>query len=229
MCFSATGSFALAGVLTGVGVASLAQHQSRVFRLLAAAPLLFAAQQAAEGIVWLTLDEKAGALHATAVNAFLGLALVVWPAYLPLSLLLAERRPRRRRALVALGVVGAIVSATAWFLLARWQPAAQAVGHSIHYEFASIDLPGREFILVVGYVLPTVVPFFVSSATLTRTIGLTLVVALLVTAVVERETLTSVWCFFAAILSALLLVTVRRESRSFRTDLSSREKPQEIS
>lgn len=214
MCFSATGSFAVAGVLTALSAASFTQRPTKSCRLLAAAPLLFAAQQVAEGIVWLTMDEKVSTLHATAVTSFLAFALVLWPVYLPLMLFLAERDRWRRRALAMVCVLGAIVAATASILLARWQPVALVAGHSIHYQYASIDLPARELLFLAGYGLPTVLPFFLSSAPLARTIGLTLVVSLLATVIVEREALTSVWCFFAAILSAQVLVMVRRESRS---------------
>ena len=59
--------------------------------MFASIPLVFAAQQATEGVVWLTIDGSAHAtVHRLAVFAFLGLALVVWPIWLPLSLQLSS-------------------------------------------------------------------------------------------------------------------------------------------
>jgi len=46
---------------------------------------------------------------------------------------------------------------------------------------------------------------------LARTLGVMLVVSLVATIVSERAALTSVWCFFGAILSGLILVSVTRE------------------
>ena len=66
---------------------------------------------------------------------------------------------------------------------------------------------------VLVYAVVALLPFFVSTTTLARTIGTTFVVSLVVTIAVYREALTSVWCFFAAILSALILVAVIRTRR----------------
>ena len=215
MCFSATGSFALSGLLTAAGAVSLGRSSMKPYRLLAAVPLIFAAQQAAEGIVWLTIDDASQAgLHRVAVTAFLGFALVVWPVWLPVSLRLIERSPSRCRALTALAWVGGLVAAISIVLLAGWRPAASIVGHSIHYDYGgSSELPRRVFVLLV-YLVPTIVPLFVSTATLARTIGVTLVVSWILTLIIERQALTSVWCFFAAILSGLVVIAVDRAHRS---------------
>jgi hypothetical protein len=70
---------------------------------------------------------------------------------------------------------------------------------------------GSHLIYLLAYAAPTVVPFFVSRVSLARMIGSMLVVSLFASAAVQRDTLTSVWCFFAAILSGLMLVAVARE------------------
>jgi hypothetical protein len=211
MCFSAGGSFALAGVLAGVGTVSVMQKQPPTHRLFAVAPVLFATQQVAEGIVWLTMaDASRTALHDTAVMAYLGFALVLWPIYLPVSLRRAERDPARRRLLAVIGALGLAVAVAAVISLSLWPPDASIAGRSIHYEFTGGKTPVLYILLLVAYVIPTIVPFFVSTIPLTRLIGITLLVSLLVTALVERKGVTSVWCFFAAILSAQILFAVRR-------------------
>jgi hypothetical protein len=211
MCFSAGGSFALAGVLTVVGTASIVQNQSPPFRMFAAVPLLFAAQQGAEGVVWLTMaNPEASSPHRTAVMAYLGVALVLWPTYLPVCLWRVEREPARRRLLAMMAAVGLAVALAAWISLARWPPVASIAGHSIHYEWTGGRTPVVYLLLLVAYVIPTMLPFFASTVQLTRQIGFTLLASLLVTALVEREGLTSVWCFFAAILSAQILLAIRR-------------------
>jgi len=58
MCFSASASFAGGAVLTTIGVASVSKVSDPKQKLFAEIPLLFAFQQFAEGVVWLTL--KAG-------------------------------------------------------------------------------------------------------------------------------------------------------------------------
>lgn len=216
MCFSAPASFALSGILTGVGVASLRQSSSSR-RLFAAIPLLFAAQQAAEGIVWLTVDGHPGsAVLRLSVYAFLGIALVVWPVWCPVALMRVERNPARRRILTALIWFGAAVAASAAFLLSRSQPVAVVVEHSIRYDRAGSSSATRDLLVLLAYALSTIVPFLVSSVQLARTIGLAIALSLTLTALIERNSLTSVWCFFAAMLSVLILVAVRREEGLLR-------------
>jgi hypothetical protein len=213
MCFSATGSFAVSGVLTAIGAASLARNSSKAHRTFAAIPLIFATQQAAEGTVWLTMNGEHPLLHRLAVSVFLGFALIVWPTWLSFSLRLIERNPVRRRALGALFCAGAAVAAYAAVLLVRFRPTAAIAGHSIRYEYAGGGDGTSRLFYLLAYAVPTVVPFFVSTVSLARTIGTMLIVSLVVTVIVERDALTSVWCFFAAILSAVILIAVEREQR----------------
>jgi hypothetical protein len=182
--------------------------------MFAAIPLLFAAQQAAEGTVWLTLNGSYPLLNRVAVSTFVGIALVVWPTWLPIALRRVERAPERRRALGALLLAGGLVASCALLLIVRFPPLAQIKGHSINYEYAgSGDIPGR-LLFLVAYVVPTVVPFFVTTLRMARLLGVVLVLSLLTAIVVQRDALTSVWCFFAAILSCLILVALQREQRS---------------
>ena len=212
MCFSATGSFAAAGVLAGIGVTCVARNEIRSMRMFAAVPLLFAAQQVAEGVVWLTIGENPpGGVARLAVVVFLGFALVVWPAWLPSALRLPEEDPRRRRILAALSWSGIATAAVAAILLARGSPSAHVSNHSIAYDFAS-GAPNGNVLPLLCYVVPTVVPFFVSTLSLARVIGVVLFGSLVITIVFQRQELTSVWCFFAALLSAMILAVLLREA-----------------
>jgi len=182
--------------------------------MFAAIPLLFAAQQAAEGAVWLTMDGGYPKLNRLAVDIFLAIALVIWPTWLSFSLKLVERNPARRRMLGALFWIGSAVAIYAGGFLARFGPVAQIAGHSIRYDYtASTDGSTALFYLLV-YAIPTVVPFFVSTVRGARTIGVMLVVSLIASIVVQRDALTSVWCFFAAILSGMIFVAIAREQDS---------------
>ena len=58
MCFSATASFTVAAIAGAAGVASLTQVTRKQDLLLAAFPLLFGAQQAVEGMLWLALGAE---------------------------------------------------------------------------------------------------------------------------------------------------------------------------
>ena len=214
MCFSATGSFGVAAVIAGIGAVALTQDKPPSHKMLAAVPLLFAAQQVAEGVVWMTIDHPADArAQGIAVALFLSFALVGWPIWVPISLYAAERNPRRRRVLAVLSWTGVAVGLYATVLLLRGQPTAHVAGHSIAYSYKE---RGPALVLALylpGYVLPTVVPFFVSTISRAKIMGAVLVLSLLATFVIERQALTSVWCFFAAILSVLIVLSIGRDHR----------------
>jgi hypothetical protein len=215
MCFSATGSFAVSGALAGLGGASIARNQSPSLRMFAATPLVFAAQQATEGAVWLTLGSAPHAtLHRVAIYAYLICAMVIWPTWLPWSLRLAEREPGRRRPLTAIAVWGTLFSACALFVLAHGRPTAITAGHSLRYEYGASGAFPLPLLYFLAYALPIVVPLFVSTVNQARTIGTLLIVSLGATVLIQRHALTSVWCFFAAILSGVILVAIEQERRS---------------
>jgi hypothetical protein len=214
MCFSATGSFGAAAVLAGIGAVSMAQVKAPSRRLLAVVPLLFAAQQVAEGVVWVTFDRPNwGGLHLLGVATFLGVALVVWPTWVPLALWAAEGNPRRRTVLSVLAWVGAGVSAYAGIHLIRGQPTAHVTGHSIAYSYAETGPALVLALYLPVYVLPAVVPFFVSTMRKARLMGAVLTASLVLTFVIERDALTSVWCFFAALLSLVIALGVSPRHR----------------
>ena len=187
---------------------ALTRTASPRLRSFAAIPLIFAAQQASEGVVWLTVDDPSGTLNRVAANVFLGFALILWPIWAPLSLRRMEGDPGRKRLLTGFTIMGVVVAVVALAMLARWQPVSIVAGHSIRYDYAGANNAILSTVLLAGYVVPTVVPWFVSTSYLTRIIGITLAASLAVTYVVERDTLTSVWCFFAAVLSGQVVLAV---------------------
>lgn len=214
MCFSATGSFGVAVGIAGIGAVAISRAPPPSHRMLAAIPLLFAAQQAAEGIVWMTITHPSHPwVQSLAVAVFLGFALVFWPIWVPVSLFVAERNRTRRRVLSVLSWIGLVVGGYASVLLIRGRPVAHVARHSIAYSYVE---RGPALVLALylpGYVLPTVVPFFVSTVSRAKLMGTVLIVSLLATFLIERQALTSVWCFFAAILSVIVVLSIDKDHR----------------
>jgi hypothetical protein len=214
MCFSATGSFGAAAVLAGIGTFSLAQDKLPSHKMFAAVPLLFAVQQLAEGVVWMTLDHPAQhALHVLAVATFLAFALAVWPVWVPLSLLLAETDARRRKVLSILAGIGVFVALGAGAILIHGRPTAHVEGHRMAYDYAQLGSSRLAALYLPMYVIPAVIPFFASTLQKARLLGTVLVLALVATSILERETLTSVWCFFGALLSGVIVFVIAAEHR----------------
>jgi hypothetical protein len=189
--------------------------------MFAAIPLLFAAQQATEGLVWLTVDGSHGTLNRIAATVFLGIALIIWPVWTPLSLEVAERNAGRRSRLRALCWAGVGVAVGASVLLATRAPSASVAGHSIRYDFAEIGPSPLHGLSVLAYVASTALPWFTSTIRWGRALGSALVLSCVLSALIQKQTLTSVWCFFAAVLSGLILFVVEREQRARQSSLST--------
>ena len=214
MCFSATGSFGVAAALAGIGAYSVAQDKLPSHKMLAVVPLLFAGQQVAEGVVWMTLDRASpGWVKTVAVAVFLGFALIIWPTWVPLSLLRAETNPRRRQMLSFLACVGIGVAICASVILIRGQPTAHVEGHRMAYSYTDLGSRTVQALYLPTYIVPALIPFFVSTLSWAKIMGGVLAVTLVATFIIERTTLTSVWCFSAAILSGVIVMGIAAERR----------------
>lgn len=201
MCFSAPASFAVAALTGAIGVATLGRVGARREIPLAAIPLVFSAQQIIEGLLWLLLPSgEAPALSHALAFAFLVFAQVVWPVLVPAAVILVESERRRRLFLVLLAI-GVLVGLTSLASLVAAPVAASIVNHSIQYTTGFPYLTWWR----VPYILATVVPLFLSSHRPVQALGLLVSVGYAVSAYFYVDTFLSVWCFFAAGASAILL------------------------
>jgi hypothetical protein len=202
MCFSATASFVTAGVTAAAGLAALSRIAAPREILLAATPLLFALQQSVEGALWLTLPVAPdGAASSALTLAFLLLAEAFWPVYAPLSVLLIEPNGMRRR-LMGLGLaVGVGVAAYLfWSLLVRSHGAVILGGHIVYAS----DYPHSDTI-GAAYLAATALSLLVSSQRAVIALGAIVLLGSLTAYAFYWEAFVSVWCFFAASASLVIL------------------------
>ena len=208
MCFSATASFAGSAILTSIGITTIRRNQEPSQRLFATIPLVFGLQQASEGVVWLTLPspgQEELLRHSTII--FLIAAVVIWPTMVPLSVMLMEEDRRRRRILYGLLGIGVALSAGYAYGLLNYKVSVSASQYHILY---SLDSPPA----LVGpaafaYVVATILPLFVSGKKRVHVFGIVVLLAYAVTQYFFSAYLVSVWCFFAAIASAVIWWIVR--------------------
>ncbi|MFD2247670.1 DUF6629 family protein [Pontibacter ruber] len=210
MCFSAEASFGASAALCTIGVLAVRETQTREQTLLAGIPFLFSAQQFTEGIVWLGERHTSFAsLQQPATYLFLVIALLVWPTWIVFSVFMLEKEVWRKRLLAALLLLGVLVASILGYGLFSFPVKAEVLHQHIHYrlEFKQL-LVGRSSIL---YFIPTVVPPFVSSVRLMWLLGLALLVVYVIAKVYYTANIVSVWCFFAAIISAVVLLVLRKQ------------------
>lgn len=207
MCFSPEASFTAGALLAPVGAASLRSVRRREQLVLGALPALFALHQLDEGVVWLGLQGHASAaLTRGAIRAYLLFAQVAVPALVPLGLLLLERDRRRRHAMAALLALGVAVAARLGWILLADPVGAEASGHVIVYATDARFGYGT----AIAYVVTTCAPALLSTDRLLVGFGVANLAGLALATVVRTAAVTSVWCLYAALVSVLILVYLRR-------------------
>jgi hypothetical protein len=200
MCFSATASFSAGAVLLGLGTLTL-KSASRPRELpFAAIPLLFAIQQLSEGVIWLTFRYEAAQLNAAMTHVYSFFSHVLWPVYVPVAVLLIEPPGRRRRALLAFVAAGVAVGAYLLYILVAYPVVSRPTGQ--HIEYVSPHFFALAAMTL--YLASTTLSPLLSTHRTVKVFGL-LALASFATAYFFYATwFISVWCFFAALLSALV-------------------------
>lgn len=201
MCFSATASFVTAGITGLVGIATLTRVDRAQEIPLAAFPLIFAAQQMAEGFLWVTLPVPSEAPVASELTqVFLVLSLVFWPAFAPLASYLAEPERARRRMILICLAAGLLVAAYYLVTVIPASPGACISGG--HIQYAISQAPP-----VIGalYVAATAAALIVSSMRAVSLLGWIIFAGSIASYFFYWDALISVWCFFAAGASVVLL------------------------
>lgn len=207
MCFSAGASFSAAGILSIISLLSIKQVRDKRLYPLAIIPLFFAIQQASEGVLWLALSDRiSAAFIQPATYLYLFFAFLLWPPYISIAALAYEKDPLRKKLLYAPLIVGALVTLYALFHLATYEVHAEAV--SCHILYSMKDISFSNYALI-PYLIATLVPFFISSVRNIWIWGLALLAAFIVSFVAYTAFLTSIWCFFAALLSMLIYWVLR--------------------
>ncbi|MBK7256935.1 MAG: hypothetical protein IPI01_03795 [Ignavibacteriae bacterium] len=203
MCYSAGASFIGGAVISAIGVATVKEVRKPSQIAFASIPLFFGLQQITEGFLWLALTDPAYAhVERAGTYGFLLMARIVWPTMLPLSVVLMEEGGGNRRLQFILLGMGLSVSVYYTYCLAFLNVVPNIAGHHIQYIS---DFPESLAVPVfIVYFIAVITPLFIAKNRRTRLLGVLMFLSCLVTAVLFFQYLTSVWCFFAAIISVVV-------------------------
>jgi len=207
MCFSAGASFAGGAVITTIGIMTVRKNSEPSRRLFSAIPLIFGVQQISEGFVWVALQSSGNDLMLVLASyTFLLAAVVLWPFIIPLSMLLMEKTAWRRKAMWFFLAAGILTSLYYGIGLLLYNVDPEINSHHIKY---SNEFP-RQFanIAFITYLLATLVPLFLSGTRRMWILGTLMAASCLVTGIFYKEFLTSIWCFFAAIISVVIYLII---------------------
>ena len=210
MCFSATASFTAAAVTGAVGIAALRRTQHPSEWPLASVPLIFAIQQGIEGLLWLQLPiAPDGATTTFLTFLFLLFAKVLWPAFAPLACLLIEPNKTRRMAMAVCLVIGFAVAAHYLISIFGHPHTARIIGHHVVYvsEGEVSYLMGTAYLIATGGVIA------LSSHRVMIGLAAIVILGAFVSYMLYWESFVSVWCFFAATASIVILAQFEWEHR----------------
>lgn len=203
MCFSATANFVGSGVLAGLGVATLVKVKHRREWMFAALPTLFAIHQFTEGFVWLGLDGKLSSAVTHGMGAaFMLYAQGILPLLIPLSILLFEQDRKSRLRMRPFVWLGGLTTLYILWALAAFPTEVGVRGNSVVY----LNPATNNIWVALAYVLATCGSLFFSKQRHMVLFGAANLVILLVVMAVKRYAFTSLWCAYAAIASAMILV-----------------------
>ena len=213
MCFSAEASFGAATVITTIGVLSFKKAKGTDLRLLAMIPVFFGIQQFSEGILWLSSRyEQFAGMEKTSTYAFIFFAQIIWPLYLPFALWKLESNPRKKRALFSLTLTGVFVATALTYIIVFRGVHARIDGFSIVYEF---NAPDYSWGWIFGgiYAASVVLPTIISSISKMWWLGAANIILYTFSKIYFTERVISVWCFFAALTSILMLWIIILEKK----------------
>ncbi len=200
MCFSATASFASSALLLLISCVTIFKTGIKSKRLMfACIPLLFSIQQACEGLIWNALSSNQSAI----IYAYLYLwfVFIVWPLWMPVAIM---RMNKIKNNMFFIPIAsGALVALTGLIAALYATPMPSIIEHHIYYSF---DLPQSFFTLgTIGYLIATITPFFMSSVAMMPWMGALIAASYVISYIFYYQFILSIWCFFAALLSIIVL------------------------
>ncbi|MHB1230956.1 MAG: DUF6629 family protein [Burkholderiales bacterium] len=204
MCFSATASF-IAGVsLSALGVATLKKAERKAEIPFAMVPLLFGIQQIIEGMLWLSFRFNTPLLNAAMTYVYTLFSHVLWPIFVPFSIGLVEKIAWRKKAILAFRFIGIAVGLYLLYMIITFPVRSEVDEHIVYVSPHFYQVP-----VMVLYLAATCAGAFFSSHKIINIFGVLALLLFVVAYWFHAVAFFSIWCFFAAILSAVIYLHFR--------------------
>jgi hypothetical protein len=207
VCFSPQ-----ADLIAGIGVTAIGVDACRNIRgrsdhlLLATLPLILGVHELVEDFVWWGLQghvpHEAGRV---ALWAYMVIAFVVLPVFVPLAVLMLEPTVRRRRRMAPFVALGVVVSTV--LLVAMLRGPVSAARHPWHLSY-SIEL--HHAVIIVGlYVVAICGALLFSGYRHIALFGMANLAAVVALAALTADGFASLWCVYAAISAGAIALHMR--------------------
>jgi hypothetical protein len=207
MYFSASASFGAGIVLAAISVAAIKKVQNPAQMYFASIPIIFCAQQIAEGFLWLALTKPFFApLQQVTTYTFLFFAQVAWPLWIPFASLKLKKEEENVLFQWILVVIGLSVALSLGYCLVTYSVEAKIIGHHISYI--------QRYPIVFGsygdllYIIATIAPPLFSDIKKMWLLSLTIMISYIITTILYLDYIISVWSFFSSIISISVLIVM---------------------
>ena len=217
MCFSAGASFAVGAGLIGPGYYAIKRTESRGMLAFACTPILFSFHQIAEGFLWLSLkNPDFASWYKPALYSYSFISQPIWPIWVPLIMWLMETDKRRKKILYYFLLLGAATSLYMFYCLITYGISAVAEnGHIRYYR----DFPYFNIMRPANFVTMAITPFL-STLRYTKLLAGAMMASIILTYIFYTDYFISVWCFFAAILSLLIILVINSNRKPVNNGIS---------
>jgi hypothetical protein len=207
VCFSPQADVVGGLVICAIGVDAVRHvDQRREFLALAWIPALLGIHQFIEALVWLWLQGHVprGIGH-LALWAYLLIAFVVLPVFVPLAVVALEPTKRRKWMMAPFVSIGAAIAVMLFAAMVRGPVTVKLEPYHLAY---SIRLPDG-FLVVALYVLAVCGPLLISGYRHVAIFGVVNLVAVIIIARLTVSGFASVWCGWAAVSSGAITLHCR--------------------
>ncbi len=204
MCFSATASFVAGFSLAVIGVVTAKRARRRTDLPFALIPLLFGIQQLIEGMLWLSFDLDTPAFKSIMAYAFSVFSHTLWPIFVPFAIAMLEPETRRRHRILAFQAVGLGIGLYLLYFIVRYPLTAVEGEHIVYVVTYFSKLPAMTL-----YLAATCLVCLLSSHRLVRVFGTLTLLFFFIAYWFYAVALFSVWCYFSAVLSAIIFLYFR--------------------
>ena len=208
MCFSPEADLVVGTIIVAVGVDALRHVRAPKQIPLASVPLLLGLHQITEAFVWWGLQgHVAHTVERVAMWIYLLFALAALPAILTIAVGLVERSGDRRIIIWTCAGIATAVATVLASAMFRGTIGSAIEGHHIAYDVDVLQDGGQ---LTALYVMATCGALLASSYRDLEILGALNFVAVPVLVWLTLSGFISLWCFWAAIVSVVIALHLRR-------------------
>jgi hypothetical protein len=207
MCFSPEADIGGGLLICAIGVDAV-RHigQRREFIAMAWIPVLLGAHQFIEALVWLWLQGHVPrGVGDVALWAYLLIAFVVLPVFIPLAVIALEPTRRRKQLMAPFALIGTAVAAILLAAMVRGPVSVKLAPYHLSYSIRLSD----GLLIVALYVVAVCGPLLVSGYRNVALFGIVNLIAVIIIARLTISGFASVWCGWAAITSAAITLHCR--------------------